>query len=50
MDLMDWKAAVGSFRRSLAENLWNMKSWVRWGQALLSSVTHCKFGTGVSEA
>jgi len=35
MELADWTAAVKTFRGAIGEDVFNVRSWVRWGQTLL---------------
>jgi glycosyltransferase involved in cell wall biosynthesis len=45
MELGDRNAASGSFYRSVCEDLWNLKAWVRWAQAWLVASRQPKPGT-----
>jgi glycosyltransferase involved in cell wall biosynthesis len=49
MELADWKAARGTFRRAVADDAFNLRAWARWAQTLLESAKRPKYGNGVTE-
>ena len=49
-ELVDWKSASESFRNAVEQDPFNLRAWVRWGQALLEGGKHHKSGSGVTES
>lgn len=47
MELADWRAATETFRKALGEDVFNLRAWVRWAQALVECGKRPKYGNDV---
>jgi glycosyltransferase involved in cell wall biosynthesis len=48
-ELGDWRAARGSFREAVGEDVFNLRAWVRWGHAVVECAKRPKYADGVTE-